>query len=213
MSLPSPIWIYRMTHLANLPYLLKHGLVTRHSPVFSPDYLSIGENTLIQERAERQIPVPPHGLFSEYISFYFGHRSPMLYQIITGWEGVTKVRQEDIVYLVSSLQKLQQQNSVFVFTDGHAASRLTRFFTNWEDLSQVDWDVITSTDWKNTEDDPDRQRRKQAEVLIYQQVPIATIEFLLTYTTEKRQIVLDLVEQAGLTIPVRVSTKAYYDRL
>lgn len=213
MNVPSPVWIYRMTHLANLPHILQHGLATRHAPEADPNFVAIGKGKLILERDERTVPLPPYGSFSEYVPFYFGHRSPMLYQISTGWEGVTKTSQNDIVYIVSSLEQLRQHNCQYVFTDGHAASRLTRFFTDVADLNLIDWDTVNSTDWRNTEDDPDRQRRKQAEVLVHGQVPTQAFQFLLTHTDEKAQIVTDLVHQAELTIPVRVSKKAYYDNL
>ena len=185
MSLPSPVWVYRLIHIANLPHILRHGLVTRHATTSDADFVAIGKSKLILERNERIVPVFPYGNFSDYIPFYLGHRSPMLYQIITGWEGVVKTAQNDIVYIVSSLEQLRSCRCTYVFTDGHAASRLTRFFTEVDDLTLIDWDTVHSNDWKNTNDDPDRQRRKQAEVLVHGQVPTEAFQFLLTHTDQK----------------------------
>lgn len=97
MAKPTTIWLYRITHITNLEHILLYGLVTAHSPHGNPTFVQIGDNTLIDYRKDLEAPVPPGGKLSDYIPFYLGPRSPMLYQIATGYEGVKRFSQEEII--------------------------------------------------------------------------------------------------------------------
>jgi len=55
----------------------------------------------------------------------------------------------------------------FVFTNGHALASYTDYFDDLAKLDQVDWDIVYEQYWADNVDDMDRQRRKQAEFLIY----------------------------------------------
>ena len=101
------IWLFRITHIGNLKGILRNGLVTRVSELADPEFIAIGDNTLIEFREDMDVPVSPFGKFSEYIPFYFGPRSPMLYKIATGYDGIKKIPQTDIIYLVSRLDIIQ----------------------------------------------------------------------------------------------------------
>jgi hypothetical protein len=85
MRFPDPIWLYRITHIDNLYHDMQHGLVNSKSSQANPDYVQIGDSSLINTRKEIAAPDPPGGTLSDYIPFYLGPRSPMLYQIATGW--------------------------------------------------------------------------------------------------------------------------------
>ena len=74
-----------------------------------------------------------------------------------------------MVYLVTTVQDIVGAACRFVFTDGHGLARFTSWFDDLDDLSDVDWEVVNARYWSDTEEDPDRQRRKQAEFLIWRQ--------------------------------------------
>lgn len=130
MSKPAQIWLYRTTHIENLPHILRHGLVIASSPSADPNFRPIGDQSLIGVRKDLDAPNPPGGKFSEYIPFYLGHRSPMLYQIATGYEGVEKIPQSDIVYVVVNHDCIVQNGLDWFYTDGHARHGMTRFYTD-----------------------------------------------------------------------------------
>ncbi|MFH1159472.1 MAG: DUF4433 domain-containing protein [bacterium] len=118
-----------MTHINNLDHIPRNGIVTANAHNSNPDFIQIGDNTLIDFRVDLEVPIFPFGKFSEYIPFYFGPRSPMLYQVATGYDGVKKFSQEEIIYLVSRLDIIINEGLSFVFTDGHARAEITSFFT------------------------------------------------------------------------------------
>ena len=55
----------------------------------------------------------------------------------------------------------------FVFSDGHGLARFTAWYDDLADLDRVDWDMVYQRYWRDTSDDMDRQRRKQAEFLVH----------------------------------------------
>ncbi len=95
MSIPSPIYLYRIIHIDNLQYILNKGALTcpSHSEA-DKKYIGIGDDTLKEHRKEKTILLKPNGTFSDYVAFYFGRRAPMLYNIKNGFQGVTKRCQE-----------------------------------------------------------------------------------------------------------------------
>jgi hypothetical protein len=213
MPKPSEIWLYRMTHIDNLPHILRHGLVVAASPNADPNFRAIGDRSLIGVRKDLDAPNPPGGKFSEYIPFYLGHRSPMLYQIATGFEGVEKIPQSDIVYIVVNHQCILQNGLDWFYTDGHARHGMTRFYTDEKGFDELDWDSIYAAQWRNTEDDPDRQRKKQAEYMVKPNVPVTCFAYFLTFDERSKQKVESLQSVAQTAIPVKISKQAYYDHL
>jgi len=119
MPVRENIYLYRITHIDNLDYILNTGKITcPNHPQANPGYINIGDTTLIRSRNAREINVEPNGNFSDYIAFYFGARSPMLYNIQKGFQGVTKRNPENIVYLVSTFDEIKKQaNRIFLPMD------------------------------------------------------------------------------------------------
>lgn len=161
MAESSKIWLFRITHLLNLPHVLQNGLCPAASGNADPCFVPIGDQSLIGVRKELEVPIEPGGLFSEYVPFYLGARSPMLYKISKGGEGVGYKPQQEIVYLVVPLSCIKAGQLPYVFTDGHARAQVTRFYNDDSSFDNLDWEVIHARQWTNTEEDPDRKRRKQ----------------------------------------------------
>ncbi len=164
MSIPKPIHLYRIAHIANLDYILQTGkLVCPNHKLSDANYVNIGDATLINSRHARTIPIPPKGSFSDYVSFCFGVRSPMLYSIQKGYNNVTKHSPDSIIYLVTIFEKIKESKQRYVFTDGHGYHQVTQFFKDDADPKHVDWTTVMLKQWNDTESDPDRKRRKQEE--------------------------------------------------
>ena len=204
--------IFRITHFNNLDFILKNGIHCCNSGIQDPTFVNIGNPSIISRRNYIQVPVPPGGVLNDYVPFYLGVHSPMLLQIFSGLAGGIPCTQEDIIYIVSNDTLLSQNNLKFVFTDGHAVDHLTRnFYNSINDFNKLDWRVINDKYWANTEDDPDRQRRKQAEFLVFQNVPVNCIFGIGVYNSNmKNKIDSILLNNNCSYIPCKVKTKWYY---
>jgi hypothetical protein len=96
------------------------------------------------------------------------------------------------------------------FTDGHAKNRLSSFYTHLEKLDEIDWSLRTATYWSNTDEDPDRQRRKQAEFLVKDYVPPACIHKLVVYNEAAKNYVQKIVAKTNQNIEIHVKMKHFY---
>lgn len=205
MLQPIPTRIYRITHLTNLLDTLRHGIFCRNHPAPAiAAYQNIGDASLTDRRNRIAVPLPPGGVLNDYVPFYLGPRSPMLYAISH------RQSQADIVYLVSQVQRIQQLGLPYVFTDGHAYEILTTFHQSPAALAALAWADIYADRWKPTLQNPNLQRHKQAEFLVHQFVPVNALVGIAVLNTHIRTQVEQLVQQAGLTLPVREVPTWYY---
>lgn len=211
MKTPDTIYLYRITHIDNLDFIFKSKIICcPNSKDSDSNFIGIGDSSLIQSRKSREIPVVPNGDFSDYIAFYFGARSPMLYNIQKGYNNVKKRDPEDIVYLITNFKTVKESNSDFVFTDGHGYHHLSQFFNQEIDLKEVDWKTVKLVKWNDTEEDPDRKRKKQAEFLIHNKLPISMIRAIVVYNESAKSIVSAQLAANSIECTVVVKPNYYY---
>ena len=166
-------WIFRITHIDNLPGILQRGVI--YTPNTTPDdgltYKAIHHQSVQAQRAATPVPCGPGGVIHDYVPFYFAPRSPMLYVNYKGNVQGYDEGQEPIIYLVSDAQTVASSGAGFVFTDGHAIVALSDFFDELAHLDKVHWPVMKSKWWNDTDRAPARQRQRQAEFLVHQFFP------------------------------------------
>ncbi len=211
MARPDRIYLYRITHKDNLDFILKLGKLTSPCHTDSdPKYIGIGDSTLIGSRSAKKITIEPYGNFTDYVAFYYGARSPMLYEIQKGFNGVTKRSPNEIIYLVTTFENIIENKCKYVFTDGHGYHSLSQFFNDEESLDEVDWDAVNLVRWNDTEDDPDRKRRKQAEFLIFKELPLTALVAVVVYNETVKNEIIDKFAEHDLTCNVIVKPNWYY---
>jgi hypothetical protein len=172
----------------NLGLCLQRGAL--HAPNCTPDdgleYRVIHNEGIQRQRRVTRVPCGPGGVIHDYVPFYFGPRSPMLYQLHTGWVQGYSEGQEPIIYLVSSAERVARSGARFVFTDGHAIKAFTKWFDDLGALDQVDWPACHARYWRDSTEDMDRQRRKQAEFLVHRVCDWALIESIGVLSSRMR---------------------------
>ncbi len=173
----------------------------------------MGSIDLADQRDMLPLREPAQGTIGEYVAFYLGPYSPMLLRIITGHRVIQKIPQRDIVYLLVRFADVVTAQLPYVITDGHASDRLlTRTFITSDGLSHVDSELVMAQRWNNTEQDWDRERRKQAEVLVHGHVPPHLVSAIGVYDEERFNEVSHLVAELQHPARVKVDTgrKLFY---
>ncbi len=169
------IYLYRMTHIENIPHILQYGITHSSSPNSNPNFIPIGDGSLIITRSN--FLLNNGRCLGEYTPFYFGVRTPMLYVMQKGFNMVVPTLAKNIVYCVSSVQKIVDNNLDFIFTDGHAIDRFSSQYNN-SDINNidtiVDWNAVKAKYWHD-ENDLDLKRRKEAEFLVLGDIPTNSI--------------------------------------
>ena len=202
--------IFRIIHRDNLPWILDNGVHARNGKKFDPNYRNIGNPDLIDKRSRRLVQLGPGGTLSDYVPFYFTPFSIMMYNIKTGYGGISRVANEEIVILVSSLFRISELGIPFVFTDSHAYVRMAKYFTNLENLDQIDWALLNRRDFRNDPDDPGKLERYQAEALVWKCVPLKALTGVCCYTEAVNTWIKSELDQRGQEIKTTVQTKWYF---
>lgn len=205
------IHLYRMTHIGNIPHILSHGITHKSSPDADPNYIAIGDQSLIDCRSNKSVFVAGRTIvLGDFIPFYFGVRMPMLYVIQHGGNFVEQARNpQDIVYLAIPIRAILQGNYTFYFSNGHATDSLTEFFSK-DNISQlpelIDWEAVTAHYW-NLDEDIDLKRRKQAEFLIREDiVPQDSVR----YVCYNEEALYQLMQYGIVRQNIKVCPQAYY---
>ncbi|HEX4055723.1 MAG TPA: DUF4433 domain-containing protein [Tepidisphaeraceae bacterium] len=197
--------IFRITHIDNVPWILGNGLHSRSSPHQDPSFVQIGLLDLIDKRASRRVPAGPGGLLSDYVPFYFTPWSIMMYKIKTGHGGdVIQRANREIVIMVSSVYRLLEKNISFVFTNAHAYMMEADYFTDVRQLSEVDWPLLRSRDFKTDPNDPGKQGRYQAECLVHKHLPIDALLGIACYDENAKAKLADKSRACGS--PIKIDT-------
>jgi hypothetical protein len=135
----------------------------------------------------------------------------MLYTINLG-NTEYKGGQKPVVHLVSSTAAVlgAEPELEWMFTEGHAEIAFSKFFKDIEDLDKIDWRVMSSRYWRDTEQDNDRKRRRQAEFLVHQFFPWALINEIAVYGAATATLVHGHLQAADHKPTVTVRPTWYY---
>ena len=207
---PDKALIWRIVHRDNLPWILDNGLHCGNSAVKAPGWVNIGNPELIDKRAHHPVPLPPGGWLNDYVPFYFTPFSPMLRNIHTGWGGIQRRPNEEIVILVSSLHKVAKLGLPFLFTDSHAYYQWADYYSDLADLDKIDWELLQRRDFKRDPEDPAKFERYQAEALIHQHLPVSGLRGIVCYTDGMKQRIEQGLRIRGLNLPVYARTRWYF---
>ncbi len=186
-----------MAHVENIPHILQHGITHSTSANANPDFVPIGDGSLIATRNDFLLNNGRR--LGEYIPFYFGVRTPMLYVVQNGFNMVAPTPAENIVYCITSVQKIIDLQLDFVFTDGHAVDGFTTQYTV-ADIPNIDtildWKAIKAKYWRD-DNDLDLKRRKEAEFLVSGDISTEAVLGYLTYNENAKNRVIEFGANAA----------------
>ena len=201
--------IFHITALENLPSILQSGRI------YSTNTLPCGHSSIANEevqekRATKTVALPPHGVIHNYVPFYFAPRSPMLYVNHNGY--IANARpQAEIIHFVTYAQTIAEAKIPFVFYDRHAIKALAQPYNNLKDLDKIDWELFFesppgnggfATYWHDNPNGSNpkwigRKEIRQAEFLVFQELPWHCIQGIATKTPEKAKAVEIILKQYG----------------
>lgn len=202
--------IFRITHIANAPWILQNGLRCKNSSTLDPSFVSIGNEELIRKRSSKQVPIQPGGSFDDYIPFYFTPHSMMMYKIKTGHGGIRQYPNSEIVIMVSSLRGLVDAGVSVVFTDRHAYLRAANFYSSLDDLSKIDWALLQRRDFKKDPEDPEKTDRYQAEGLVFRHLPVEHLMAIVCYGENEKRTLANQVKSANLDLRIVAQPSWYF---
>jgi hypothetical protein len=208
-----PTSIYHITHLRNLQSIIDAGGLMAKNALDRQqiNYADIAHQSIQDRRATVQVPCGAKGVLHDYVPFYFAPRSPMLYTIKMGNVAGYQEGQNPVIYFVCEAESISSTRIEFAFTDGHAIIGYSSFYNNLNTLDDViDWNVMKTNYWADTDEDGDRKRRRQAEFLIHQFCPWDLIREIGVINPQMKGKVEELLQNVNYCPPVRVYSSWYY---
>ena len=203
--------IFRIVHISNVPWILDHGgLHCQNSVDRDPNYVNIGNVSLIDKRTRRYVPIPPGGPLSDYVPFYFTPFSIMMYNVKTGYGGITPRDNKDIVIFVSSVHRLKELSVAFVYSNQHAYAVDTEFYNDLQHLDKIDWRLLQDRDFKTDDNDPGKQLRYQAEALIHKHLPLSAVLGIACVNDTVKGSLETLIEQRGIQLAIKAMPRWYF---
>lgn len=202
-------YVFRITHRDNVAYLLQHGVHCRNSTVVDPNFVEIGNPEIIDRRRSRRVPIPPGGTLSDYVPFYFTPRTPMLHNIVSGWQGMRQRSRGDVVVLVSSLKRVAEAGATGIIADRNATLAAATFSADHQGLAGLVWDRWQALDYRKDPNDSSKLERYQAEALVHHHLPVSALSAIITYDTTAQVIVQHTVSDIAPQLQVLVRSSWY----
>lgn len=199
-------WIaWHFTHLTNVDSIASVGALVCHSQGIS--HLDIADHEIKNSRLKRRIELPhpyPESVVGDHVPFYFAPRSPMLYRIAK-----ERHDQVSLVYFGVRLGDVTSELTWCV-SDGNARSALTEFCSSIDGLGTfVDFNALRIKSWPSTED-PDRARRRQAELLVHGQLPTSLIRYVVCKSDETLAAASAALRTVGGMMQYQVEPRNYF---
>lgn len=200
--------VFHFTDYTNLEGILEDGVL--RCPRDAPTKTNVGNLEIKDNRTRRAVDCGPGGVVCNYVPFYFAARSPMLFSIRCGNVPGVASNQARLVYLVSHTETLFDARLDCVFSDGNAAVNISMFDNDPGHLAtHVDWEIMEAQIWRNTPEDGDRRRRRMAEFLVHEEVPIGLFTEIGVKTMPVKSALDDAFADVW-PIPVRVRSSWYF---
>jgi hypothetical protein len=201
---PERALLYHFTHVDNLSAILGSKRLVADSVARESGLVTdVGDRDVKASRRARAVPIPPGGVVADYVPFYFAPQSPMMFRIACDHRDAVTGRypggDDPLVYLMTSVDLLGPLGAAWIATDGNAASSVTEFTSASAALrDMIDWPLMEATYWHNIPEDPDRQRRRMAELLVHREFPIELIRGIATRTPSRERDVRRVLTTHGL---------------
>lgn len=203
---------YHITHVDNLASMARSGLIFCDSDCATNGVteVSIAYDDLKGKRSTWEVEVAQGGVLADYVPFYYAPRSPMLFAIHRGYVSGYQGGQDEVAHLVFAVEDIAESDQ-FVLTDGHAVTPLS---TQYDHLSALDevitWSVMNLRYWRDTDEDGDRKRRRQAEFLVWSSVPFDAVRIIGVRTSAMAERVARSLEGAPYVPKIVVRPDWYY---
>ena len=206
-------YAYHFTHIEGLAKVLTDGELRCDNDVQAAGgCVEVGDQDLKAARRRKAVPCGPGGVVADYVPFYLASKSPMLFRIATKWNVPRSDGEEPLVFMATTMGTVMDLGLPFVFTDGHPIAAFTDYFDDPAQVSEIDWALMLQRDWNNTNEDPDRQRRRQAEFMVYKSLPLSAIVAMAARSDRIAARATEIVTTLGYTLTVAVRPDWYYNR-
>jgi hypothetical protein len=209
---PSQPKIYHITHVDNLRSIVEGGGLISDATIVQRDGppMTIGMSKIKQRRLALPVSSYPGDCVGDYVPFYFGPRSVMLFLMYrgnhpevtyTGGQGPIVHLEADLTEVVAWADTIGKR---WAFTLSNAGAYYAEFRTNLEDLDQIDWNAVTARNWQGL------REAKQAEFLVHGDFPWELVSKIGVMSVGILQQVETILSESNHRPKIAVEPNWYY---
>jgi ssDNA thymidine ADP-ribosyltransferase, DarT len=223
ISVPNPVRIFHITAIPNLASIVASGAIQAKTLLAErrAAYSNIAYQGAQGRRAVKTVTKGPRGVIHDYVPFYFAPRSPMLFTINSGNVDGCLHRQQDIAHLATTVDAVCARRLEFVFYNFNATLSYAECLDELAELEKIDWPLFFEEPridgyckyWNSRLDSSkyaQRMETRQAEFLVYREVPLEIFEIIGVCNESKANEVRAILKSAGMDLPVKVKPGWYY---
>jgi hypothetical protein len=199
-------YFYYFTHIDNIEGIIENGILSRKVLEEKGNkFKDIANQSVINKGNSRSV------LFSDNVErtlnkavrLYLISKTPTFFK--------HKEKQGDIVFiLVNSFILLEHDTFKYCFTDGNAASDKSSYFYNLNNLERLKWEILHSDPLRLSMNwDKETIRIRNAEFLIYPEVPINQIWKFYVNNENVKNEVEEKIKKAGLHLKVEINNTIF----
>jgi hypothetical protein len=171
---------YHITHVDNLPGIVAQGGLWSDCKrlELQLDCTLVGMSKIKQRRLELVVSCHAPHRVGEFVPFYFGPRSVMLYILARGNHPEVHHHggQDPILHLVVDVLQVvawaSEDGRPWACSASNAGASYAEFSSDLTGLRQIDWNAVDQRDWR----DPVVKEHKQAEFLVHERLPWTLVE-------------------------------------
>ena len=217
-NVPDRVCIYHIVHLDRLPSIIADGYLWSDAEARrrGSTGTTVGMQSIKDRRLTSKLTSHPNLAVGSCVPFYFCPRPVMLYLLHKGnHEGITyRGGQKNIVHLVSevsiTVDWAEQNRLRWAFTLSNAGSRYFEDRANLNNLCEINWNAVKSTEWGRNGVSRDIKEGKQAEFLIEKAFPWCCITKIGVYSRTQCEHVMRLISGLPHKPEVGIRKKWYY---
>jgi hypothetical protein len=188
--------LHYITAIANLPSILRHGILS-HNLVAKISHHSVAMEEIQERRQNKRIPGA--GYLHDYANLYFDAHNPMLSKC--------RARNDEICVLKIDPRVIDQTG--VVVSDRNAAADMARFFPVDDGLTAINYNRVFARYWTHPDDFYEERLHKSqkcAEVLVPQRVD----ENLIGGAYVANPRAMNAVEAVSFRLSVRVRGDMFF---
>lgn len=173
-------WIaWHLTHEENLTSIAEAGALLPDNDALPA--IDIGEPGIKQRRREIETGFHDGAAVADYVPFYWTAKSPMMHREVNYGAGQHNGGADQLVLLGLPLSSIIELKLEYCFSDGNASQYRTEFTDSIDTAREIlELAPLVDKYWKDSVTQADKQRRRQAELLIRGEVPLTAISFIVT---------------------------------
>lgn len=192
-------FFFHFTHIKNLDSIVKNGFLSTNEKVrLAIDHKDVANGNIQERRHNMKVNIPPGGTIHDYVPFYFCSINPMLLSLVNH----KNIDQMFMIFFAVPISKILDPNVIFTSASANTVIR-PDFYTNPNDLDELNWESILSQKW-SVKDDKDRHQ-KMAEALVFKSLPITDVDTIIVWNDGIKEHVEEVFKKNGIKCPTVTS--------